>query len=431
MSRSKEITLSIGTSLEDLSPVALTPEALFGRHCAVVGSSGSGKSWTVARIIEETSKHRSKLILLDPSGEFESLHTNIFHAHIGISSRPDTTSMPTTVPYYELSEPDLVEIFRPSNATQWIKLRAAIKTLKLLHLLPGLASNGTLSKAQKLKTPFEQALSARSAQLDRPESIFNIHKLALQIELECVDPVRSPTELQYWGGYNREDHAACVPLINRIEEVLRTPELNNIFHPPQGPSAFEALEKLITDSNVSILRISLEFLPTTHDVREIVTNALARHLLQMGRSGILSNRPVVVVVDEAHQVLAPRTQSDDRTPSADAFHVIAREGRKYGITLCLATQRPRDIPDDVLSQIGTFVVHRLIGSTDRSSIEMASGSLDSASVTSLASLGPGEALLLGAGIRDARRIKVLPPLTPPTAYGPNYQRSWKRLPTKT
>jgi hypothetical protein len=431
MSRGKEITLSIGTSLDDLSPVAVTPEALFGRHCAIVGSSGSGKSWTVARIVEESAKHRAKLILFDPSGEFESLHSNIFHTHIGISTRPEDTSIAASVPYYELSEPDLIEIFRPTNATQWIKLRAAIKTLKLLHLVPGMASNGTLSKAQKLKSPFEQALAARSAQIDRPESIFNIHKLALQIELECIDPVRSSTELQYWGGHNREDHTACVPLINRIEEVLRTPELNTIFHPTPGPSAFEALEKLITDQNVAVLRVSLEFLPTTHRVREIVVNALARHVLQLGRNGVLARRPVVVVVDEAHQVFPPQSQSEDRAASVDAFHIIAKEGRKYGITLCLATQRPRDIPDDVLSQVGTFLVHRLIGSTDRASIEMASGSLDAAGLASLATLGPGEALLLGAGIRDARRIKVLPPITTPVSYGPDYQRSWKRLPTKT
>jgi DNA helicase HerA-like ATPase len=153
--------------------------------------------------------------------------------------------------------------------------------------------------------------------------------------------------------------------------------------------------------------------------------------LQMGRSGALVRGPIVLVADEAHQLFAPRTHPDDRSASVDAFHIIAREGRKYGITLCIATQRPRDIPDDVLSQVGTFVAHRLIGSTDRASIEMASGSLDAASLASLASLGPGEALLLGAGIRDSRRIKVLPPLTPPISFGPDYQRSWKRLPTKS
>lgn len=430
MSRHKEITLSLGTSLDDLSPVALTPEALFGRHCAIVGSSGSGKSWSVARLIEEASKHRSNVILFDPTGEYENLHTNIFHIHLGVSTRADSTSIPAAVPYYELSEADLISIFRPSNATQWIKLRAAIKTLKLLYLVPGLASHGTLSKAQKLKSPFEQALAARAAQLDRPESIFNIHKLPLQIELECVDPVRSAAELQYWGGHNRDDHNACLPLINRIEEVLRTPELNAIFHPTPGPSGFEAIEKLITDQSVAILRISLEYLPTTHRVREIIVNALARHIMHLGHTGLLANRPVIVALDEAHQVLAHHHDDSERGLPVDAFQVIAKEGRKYGVTLCLATQRPRDIPEDVLSQVGTFIAHRLIGASDRSAIEAASGSLDTESLATLASLGPGEALLLGAGIRDARRIKMLPPITPPTSRGPDYQRAWRRVTTK-
>jgi DNA helicase HerA-like ATPase len=219
-------------------------------------------------------------------------------------------------------------------------------------------------------------------------------------------------------------------LINRIEEILRTPELTTIFHPTPGPSAFEAIEKLVTDQSVAILRISLEYLPTTHRVREIVVNALARHVLHLGRSGMLANRPVVAVLDEAHQVLAPRDEELDRSLPVDAFHIIAKEGRKYGITLCLATQRPRDIPDDVLSQVGTFIVHRLIGSTDRNAIETASGSLDEEGLSNLATLGSGEALLLGAGIRDARRIKVLPPITPPISRGPDYQRAWRRVTTK-
>lgn len=428
MARNKDIALTLATSLDDLSCVTLSPEEVFGRHCAIVGSSGSGKSWSVTRLIEECAKHRSNIVLLDATGEYEPLASGTFHIHLGEARRSDCSSLKATVPYYELSEADLFSIFQPSSATQWMKLRAAIKTLRLLQLQPGLGSHGTFIKAQKNKSSYDQSMSRRSAELERPDSIFNIHRLPLQIELECVDPIRSQSELDCWGAVNREDLSECLPLINRVEDTLKAPELADIFHPPDGPSAFEALEKLITDHSVSVLRVSMEFLPSSNRVREIIANALARHLLSLGRAGILTGRPVVLVVDEAHQILRANTDHFEHRP-LDAFHIIAKEGRKYGLTLCVATQRPRDIPEDVLSQIGTFIAHRLIASSDRNAIEHASGAMDDSHLACLATLGPGEALLLGAGIRDPKRVKLLPPSCPPRSLGPDYQKTWRRVTT--
>jgi len=311
-----------------------------------------------------------------------------------------------------------------------MKLRAAIKTLRLLQLQPGLGSHGTFIKAQKNKTAYEQSMTRQAPDLDRPDCIFNIHRLPLQIELECVDPIRSQSELDCWGSVNRDDVSECLPLINRVEDALKTPELAGIFNPPKGPSAFEALEKLISDHSVSVLRISIEFLPSTHRVREIIANALARHLLSLGRAGILAGQPLVLIVDEAHQILRPNLNQYAHLP-LDAFQVIAKEGRKYGLTLCVATQRPRDIPEDVLSQIGTFIAHRLIASSDRDAIEHASGAMDDSHLAALATLGPGEALLLGAGIRDPKRVKLLAPICPPRSVGPNYQKTWRRVTTRS
>jgi len=430
MSHGRDILLPIATSLDDLTNISITPEQLFARHCAIVGSSGSGKSWTVARLIEESAKFRSKLILFDATGEYRALSKNVFSIHIGKDTALDPNSMFASVPYYELSEPDLISIFEPNDPIQWVKFRSAIKTLKLLHLVPVLGSNGTFPKAQRLKAPFEQAVQARIEQIDRPECIFNIHKLPLQIEFECVEPVRSQDEFNYWGGINSSDHSTCAPLIHRVDELLKTPEFVPLFNPPAIPSAFEAIEKLMTDPGVSVLRISLENLPSTNRIREIVVNALARRVLQMGHLGALSKAPVVLFLDEAHQVLSDDGRNRNRILPTDAFNVIAKEGRKFGVTLCLATQRPHDIPEDVLSQIGTFIVHRLIGENDRRAIEVASGTLDAQHLATLATLGPGEALILGAGIRDARRIKLLPPANPPHSRDPDYQRAWRRVTSK-
>jgi hypothetical protein len=420
------ITLAIATSLDDLSPVEVTPEQLFGRHCAIVGSSGGGKSWSLARLIEQANLHSGKIVLFDASGEFDALSNNTFHIHLGDPSREEIRSHAATLPYFELSENDLLTLFQPGDAVQWVKLRSAIKTLKLLQLCPALGTSGTFSKAHKHKGAFEDALELHRTQLERPDSVFNIHKLPTQIDLECVLPVRSHSEADHWGGTSVSEQAACIPLINRIEDLLKIPELHSLFNPPQRPSAFEAIEKFLTDSGVSTLRISLEFLPAAHQIRTIATDAICRHLLHTARAGRLRARPVVIAVDEAHQVIPKSAYSSSSILPPCALESIAKEGRKYGLTLCLATQRPADIPEALLSQVGAFVVHRLVGPTDLAAVETAAGGMEQHDLGLLPRLGPGEALLLGVASREPRRVKMLPPMRIPKSRGPDYQQAWRK-----
>ncbi|MFO0417407.1 MAG: ATP-binding protein, partial [Pseudomonadota bacterium] len=335
-------------------------------------------------------------------------------------------SMQATIPYFELSETDLIGIFEPETSIQWMRLRSAMKTLKLLQLSPGLSSSGVFIKTHKLKHDFEVELEAHQARLERPDSVFNIHKLPQQLECECVEPSRSRTESQYWGGTSLTDLNDVAPLISRVEQILTEPELRPIFSPPKAPSAFEALEKFLTDTNVSVLRISLEFLPVLHKVREIVAQSLSRYMLSMARSGLLRQQPLVIAIDEAHQVLKKNELSAAVGAPHNVFDSIAKEGRKYGLTLCMATQRPADIPEGVLSQVGAFIVHRIIGQHDRQAVERAAGGISEEHYKALATLSPGEALLIGAGITEPQMVRMTAPAHAPHSHGPNYQSAWKR-----
>ena len=90
----------------------------------------------------------------------------------------------------------------------------------------------------------------------------------------------------------------------------------------------------------------------------------------------------------------------------DAFERIAKETRKKGLFLCLATQRPRDIPHGVLSQMGSFIVHRLINPLDREAIVSASPEGSKYLLSFLPSLGQGEALLLGVDFPMPVNLKI-------------------------
>lgn len=404
------------------------PEKIFGRHCAVLGTSGSGKSWSVARLIEECAKFRSKVILLDPTGEYESLENGVFHVHIGEPHRKDVRSVQAALPYRDLTEADLVAIFRPTSGSQIIKLRGAMKTLKLLTLEPKLATEGTFLKAHKSKVTYDAHMEQYRSEVEEPLNKFDIMKLPLQIELECVDPIRSPVEPNYWGGANAFDQSACVPLINRINDILHSQDLETIFRPTKQPSIFDAIKHFLKDPQVSVLRISFEFLPATHRVREIVANSVGRFVLQMGRKGKFKRNPLIVFLDEAHQALNSQLSDMSLEFPLEAFNLIAKEGRKYGLTLCLATQRPRDIPDDVLSQVGTFIVHRLVNDKDRGTIERASGAIGEILLRNLPSLASGEAFLLGIDFPNPIRIKMERPDFPPFSAGPDYQAHWQSVP---
>lgn len=419
------LTFSRPAHYSDLD-LTFSPEKIIGRHCAVLGTSGSGKSWTVARLVEECSKLNSKIFLIDPTGEYESLTGSVFHVHLGTATRDSCRSLEASLPYSQLTEADLIAIFRPTNGSQLLKLRAAMRTLKLLHHEPRLGTEGTMIKAHKSKVPYESAYQLWKSEVDKPENLFTIKKLPLQVEFECIDPIRSQTETNIWGGLNSHDHSSCIPLVNRIQDIFISEELRCIFSPSKQPSIFEVVKRFFTDPAISVLRISFEFLPTTHRTREIVANALGRFILARGRAGDFKENPLTIFLDEAHQALNSQLSDMSHEFPLEAFNIIAKEGRKYALTLCLATQRPRDIPDDVLSQVGTFIAHRLVHDADRGVIERATGAVKQQLLNDLPALGPGEAFLIGVDFPTPLRIKVLYPENPPFSRGPDYQTFWGR-----
>ena len=122
----------------DATKINLLPESVFGRHCAVLGATGGGKSWTVAKLVEEVARNHGKAILIDATGEYHN--TPADHHYVGMKSPSEPSASKELVfPYSHLFEDDLFAIFRPSSQAQTPKLREAIKSLKLSRLDPSVA----------------------------------------------------------------------------------------------------------------------------------------------------------------------------------------------------------------------------------------------------------------------------------------------------
>ncbi len=422
---SEPVLLHLGSvDVAQESKVAIKPEKLFGRHCAILGTTGGGKSWTTARIIEECIKHKSKIVLLDATGEYRDFSGEfVQHCHLGNPVEKASDSIPCSLPPTNFIESDFIALFEPAGKVQGPKFRAAIRSLRLASLRPSLASDGFIRKILQLKAPIEAAEREKgvSALLDNPRQVFNVFHLVAQIEQECVWPAdfSNPSK---WG---KEDgnFSHCLSLVSRINAVLTSPAFHCVFH--SDKSSLSSLVDTFFLGTQRLLRICLSGIAYEYKAREVIANVIGRDLLNRARSGKFRAKPVVVIVDEAHNFLGCQIGSEDSAARLDAFEIIAKEGRKYGLSICLATQRPRDITEGVLSQMGTLIVHRLTNDHDREVVERACGEIDRSASSFLPNLKPGEAAILGADFPIPLTIQIDEPSTKPRSDGPDYQKSWK------
>lgn len=407
----------------DSTVVSITPERLFGRHCAVLGATGGGKSWTLARLIEQAARYKAKVILLDATGEFHTLKLHVTHVHLGVDPSKSADSKEVALPYSQLTENDLFALFKPSGQTQAPKLRAAMKSLKIAALETVLATNGVVEKAGKSKIKFNEAGMTHVKVIEGPKAEFDITKLCQQIEQECVWPTDF-NDATKWGKANENEKSYCVSLMTRVEDMLSSSELACIFQPEGKPSLLGEIGNFLKQDESQIFRICLKHLSFTHNAREIVANAIGRHLLQMARQGDFRDQPLLIFLDEAHQFLNKYLGDDNSKYPLDTFELIAKEGRKFWLNICISTQRPRDIPEGVLSQMGTLIVHRLINEKDRDVVESASGDIDRSAAAFLPTLSPGQAIIIGVDFAVPLTIQVCKPNQEPDSKGPAYQKHW-------
>ncbi|WP_096698418.1 ATP-binding protein [Polaromonas sp. AER18D-145] len=427
--------IELATIPQDLSTkVNVSPANMFGRHCAVLGATGGGKSWTVARIVQETARIGGKVILIDPTGEFHTFTAGVQSVYLGGQSEGGKDERTyVAFPYWQLTEADLFAIFQPSPGAQVPKLREALRSLKLNYVLHGDAEPNIYKKTGASRKDFNFSANKNEAAIEAEGAKYLIKHLARQIYEECVfesGGSRDHPDHTVWGNYDERTRGYCDTLVSKVFSITRSKSLRCLFNPESFDSLTDKIASFLASGD-SVLRISMEHLPFDYNARELLANALGRHLLGLAREGKFEKMPTVVVLDEAHQFLNKNLGDETNRVQLDAFGLIAKEGRKYGLTTILATQRPRDIPEDVLSQMGMFIVHRLINERDREVVEKACGSLDASAAAFLPTLGQGEAILVGVDFPMPTPVKVTEPVHPPKSEGPSYEKYWVRRPIVT
>lgn len=411
--------------------------SLFGRHCAVLGTTGGGKSWTVAKLIELASDYtENKCILIDATGEYNNINENIQNIELGTGEY--------IFDYKNLSIDELYYLLHPSSKTQVPKLMEAIRSLKMSKLdnntelslyykqdSQGNPIKGNIYKAKKTKRAFEVFYYNHIVQIEDKSCNFDFNLLAAQITNECNwDSDRNNPSM--WGDRNETDVSNCISLISRINNVMSTSEYNKIFGfrkdtIPDAKDLREGIQEFLNGEN-SVLRLNFSKVSFDYQVREILVNAIGNYLLNEARKGLYKDNPIIIFMDEAHQFLN-KSIADEyfSAKPLDAFEQISKEARKYGLFLCIATQMPRDIPLGTLSQMGTFVVHRLINEQDKKAVENAASAANRNSLSFLPSFGEGEALLVGVDFPMPLIIKVNAPQKVPDSQTPKLKQKGKHI----
>jgi hypothetical protein len=376
------------------------------------------------------------MILIDATGEFRSLGSSAVHVALGSCDNEPSARL-VSIPHQHLRESDRNAFIAPSGGSQLPKLRAAVRSLRLAAVLEGhepsyieakglaghTADQGLITKAGQDRLSLDLATRHFMRQVENPYGQFDIRALPAQIMAECVWPSDKSVPGRF-GGIDQNAQGYVSSMISRIDDLLQTKEIMDVISgDPTIPSLLTEISSWLKRGDPGILRVSLRNLTFSHGLREILVNVVGHSLLTMARRGDFHDNPVVVGLDEAHQFF-DATVGDEVTTHLDAFDLIAKEGRKYGLTVCLATQRPGDLPPAVLSQVGMLIVHRLADGKDRQRVEQAAAELDMSAMKLLPGLVPGEAVFMGVDFPVPVSVKVRPPRYKPESDGPRYSTGW-------
>ncbi|MDE5432704.1 ATP-binding protein [Elizabethkingia meningoseptica] len=419
---------------DNATTIELSQQALFSRHCAIVGTTGGGKSYTVSKLIEGIINNKGKAIIIDPTGEY-STYDEKDEVEKTILINDSYFS------YKNLTIGDFFVLFKPSGQVQQPILLEAIKSLKISHCLKRdkdkyepieegnkltltigrkqlIIENGCIIKKNNEIKPFLNAHHIYKSEIESSDnSEFDITKLHHQIINECFQ-----IDGDKWRNF-RDDRnfGNSTSLLMRINNIIGDEDHKKMFGFDNNNEndLISIIENFLKNDSKNILRIGFENIPYNFQVREILANSIGKYLLNMSRRGEFKNKPLILFVDEAHQFLNKKVKDEYfESTELNSYDMIAKESRKYGLFLCLATQMPRDIPNGTLSQIGTFISHRLINHQDKEAVSNACSSANRETLAFLPILGSGEAILMGVDFPMPVMFKVDLPMIEPDSKTP-------------
>ncbi|WP_447907130.1 ATP-binding protein [Stenotrophomonas geniculata] len=438
--------IAIGTlSSSESIAVKLSLDALVTRHSAILGSTGSGKSTTVASLLrsivrpdQKGGAPASRILLLDLHGEYTHALADFSRVY---SATPQPGELPLFVPYWALQAKDLLNFVAGGlNENQEIAFSDKIQEMKASVLasanFPGLDPQSLTVDSPvpfSLKQCWYDLIDFEIRTLNGAQR--DIPALEQAGDATSLTPPRyTPAALGSAGPFLNAQAKGIRRQLNLMRSRLLDHRFDFILHPGPWEPALDGtvqldLDKLLDDwvgheKPVTILDLSgvpSSVLTTlVGSILRIVYEALYWSR-EKSEGGV--HRPLLVVMEEAHRYLSGAKED---ASASEIVKRIAKEGRKYGIGAMVVSQRPAEVDETILSQCGTIMALRLSNPEDRARVKGALPDNLGGLVDLLPVLRTGEAIVAGEAARLPVRCRVTLPAPEhrPKSSDPQVSEAW-------
>lgn len=416
--------LKIGNFASDINSEAiLDGDKLFQRHASILGSTGSGKSWCVANILEKANELKyPNIIVFDMHGEYSPLANGIHKvaetykiAGAGDLDQEKLNANVIFLPFWMLNREEILSTIldrSDNNApNQSSRFTAHLKKLKIETVKK--VGDETVEKSFTVDSPIPYSMDRLITLLKEDD------------EGMKVGANKKPVKGDWNGKLTR--------FISRLETKIGDKRYGFLYKPNEECNTYEWLNHFISqllsvENDSKGIKI-IDFSEVPSDILPIVTGTLARILYDVQFWMDKDKRtPFTLLCDEAHLYLPVKEDADAVQKQAlYNFERIAKEGRKYGVSLFVVSQRPSDVSKTILSQCNNFIILRLTNDRDQNVVKNLVPDSLKGVTDSLPILDIGEAIILGDSILLPNRIRLHEPYLKPASNTVDFWSQWNEL----
>lgn len=426
-------TIFIGNDLfDDNKGINVEINKLIPSHIGVFGNTGSGKSNTLTKILQEYTnlliKHKTKngkYLILDLNNEYsKSAICNETEKTIyTLSTGKKASSKKIPLNLSSLSEDDFIVLMNASQKTQAPVVKNAYKEMKkdeeerrgkdyYLNYLRLIITNGKKSLFTSMRVYLNEyfiglegffyhsqqgKIHYKNSQgsiiyCDSSEFEKVLNNIDIKLPEDSLD--RFLFELYFSVAHENENGVNLdfmMPLIARARKLIN--DFRKIF------DFTEEFKDIFDDKNVCVVQLGNVNRDMKEVVPSIITNNIFNRLVDKKEDGDIK-QIINIVVDEAHNILYDDNKNILSHESVlDVFEKVVKEGRKFGLFLMLASQRPSDISQTIISQLHNYFIHKLVNPSDISKIRKAVAYMDDTSLDFITILAPGECIVSGTAFQ--------------------------------
>ncbi len=430
-------------------------DRFFAKHVAVVGSTGSGKSCAVAKIIQTavgldesaSYKNNSHVVIFDIHDEYTAAFSGSPDKAFTLN-RLDTDNL--CLPYWLMNSEELESIFIESNEQNSYNQVSIFKQAVILNKERHNPSIGEITYDMpvyfSIKEVYNYVDNMNKEVIGRLDGedcpklsdgtlIRNRQDRYFTEKCSFVSPSQAKADRAGNGPFHGEFNR----FVSRLETKLSDRRLRFLLHPvrqstgtPYETADFEELLKqfigYIDRSNVTVVDLSgipFEVLSITVSLvsRLIFDFCFHYSKLRYGEQA-LNDVPVMVVCEEAHNYIPQGDQVAYRS-SRKSLERIAKEGRKYGLSLMVVSQRPSEVSETIFAQCNNFVALRLTNSADQAYVKRLFPDNSNAIADILPSLAPGECIFVGDAILLPSVVQLPLPVPEPHSQSVSVHKEWQ------